>query len=60
MLDKRPTAVSAIKVKDGRGATWLFLDSAQNPVMLEYQNQYYVQKIRYMTTKGNILRWIRH
>lgn len=59
MLDRRPTAVSAIKVKDGRGATWLFLDSAENPVMLEYQTQYYVQKIRYMTTKGNILRWIR-
>lgn len=58
LVDKQPIAVPAIKVKDGRGAIWLFLDSVENPVMLEYQNRYYVQKIRFLTTRGNILRWI--
>lgn len=59
LIDKRPTAVSALKVKDNRGASWLFLDSKDNPIMLEYQSKYYLQKIRSLTTRGNILRWIR-
>ncbi|MBI2822930.1 MAG: hypothetical protein HYX74_11970 [Acidobacteria bacterium] len=58
-LDRQAVPVSALKVIDGRGATWLFLDSPENPVMLEFQNRYFHQKIRSMTTRGNILRWIR-
>ncbi len=58
VVDKELTEVSALKLKDSRGATWIFLDSPENPILLEYKNQYYEQKIRYMTTRGNILRWI--
>ena len=57
-IDKERTEVPALKVKDSRGATWIFLDDLENPIMLEYKNQYYEQKIRYVTTRGNILRWI--
>ncbi|HEY2930574.1 MAG TPA: hypothetical protein VGK99_02425 [Acidobacteriota bacterium] len=59
LLNKQAVTVPALKVRDTRGATWIFLDSAVNPLMLEYQNQYYTQKIRSMTTKGSILRWVR-
>ena len=59
LLDKQAVSAPAIKVKDSRGGTWVFLDSRENPVMLEYRNPYYVQKVRTMTTRGNLLRWIR-
>lgn len=58
IVDKQAVTVSALKLKDDRGATWIYLDSAENPIMLEYKNKYYEQKIRYLTTRGNILRWI--
>jgi hypothetical protein len=58
VVDKQTITAPAVKLKDERGATWIFLDSPENPIMLEYKNKYFLQKIRYMTTRGNILRWI--
>jgi hypothetical protein len=35
------------------------LDDRENPLMLEYRNPYYLQKIRTITSGGMKLRWIR-
>ena len=58
-LDRAAASVPAFRVKDSRGGTWTFLDDRKNPLMLEYRNPYYVQKVRTITTGGVKLRWIK-
>ena len=57
--DRTATSVHAFRVKDSRGGTWTFLDDRKNPLMLEYRNPYYVQKVRTITSGGVKLRWIK-
>jgi hypothetical protein len=59
MVDKQRVVVSALKLKDSRGAFWTFMDARDNPIMLEYRSKYFLQKVRSLTTHGNILRWVR-
>ena len=59
-LDDQSTAFPGIRVKDNRRGSWLFLNDAGAPLLLEYVTPYFQQQLVSVTSKGELgLRWIR-
>ncbi|GAB4230673.1 MAG: hypothetical protein Kow00109_02540 [Acidobacteriota bacterium] len=48
-------------LRDGRGGSWKFLDVAANPLLVEYSNAYYRERlVRIATENVSTLRWIKN
>ena len=59
-LDGKPQSFPAIRVKDNRRGSWLFLNDAGSPLLLEYVTPYFQQQLVSVTSEGELgLRWIR-
>jgi hypothetical protein len=59
-VDKREITVPAIVVADARGGKWVFQNARENPVLLEFSNEYYREYLKSVTvSQPGSLRWIR-
>ncbi len=59
-VDRSEVEVPAIEVEDSRKGRWLFLDHADNPLLIEHSNPYYRERLAAIsTTQKNSLRWIK-
>ena len=59
-VNRVPTQVSVLKVKDDRGMARWFMDSEENPLMVKHSYRAYSQTLKSITTdRPNTLRWIK-
>jgi hypothetical protein len=59
-VNKVPTEVPVVKVKDDRGMERWFLDLEENPLMVKHSYRAYSQTLKSITTdRPNTLRWIK-
>jgi len=59
-VDKREITVPAMVVNDARGGKWVFQKVRENPVLLEFSNEYYREYLKSVTvSQPGSLRWLR-
>jgi hypothetical protein len=59
-VNRVPTEVPVVKVKDDRGMERWFLDLEENPLMVKHSYRAYSQTLKSITTdRPNTLRWIK-
>ncbi|HOM99436.1 MAG TPA: hypothetical protein PLM33_04195 [Acidobacteriota bacterium] len=55
-----PQELPVVLVEDGRGGRWSFLDSAENPLLVTYENPYYAEILeRVAIENASKLRWLK-
>jgi hypothetical protein len=58
-VDKKEISVPAMVVVDARGGKWVFQKSRENPVLLEFSNEYYREFLKSLiVSQPGSLRWI--
>ncbi len=59
-VDKREISVPAMVLADARGGKWVFQKVRENPVLLEFSNDYYREYLKsVVVSQPGSLRWIR-
>lgn len=58
-VDKKEISIPAIVLADARGGKWVFQKSRENPVLLEFSNDYYREYLKTLIlSQPGSLRWI--
>jgi hypothetical protein len=59
-VDSVEVEIPAVRIRDSLNGTWVVHKNARNPVLIEYQTQYYRTLLkRVSTSRSNHLRWIK-
>lgn len=59
-VDRTEVEIPVLELEDSRKGRWLFLDHADNPLLVEHSNPYYRERLTAVsTTQKNSLRWIK-
>lgn len=59
-VNRQPTEVAAVEVEDSRGGEWLFLDSPDSPLLLQYESPHFLHRLVSVSLSQRAsLRWIR-
>ncbi len=59
-VDQREVEVPALRVRDNRGGEWLFLESADTPLLLRFKSIHFTQRLLSLSlSERPALRWIK-